>query len=69
MSIKLTKKSRKEFWDRHNGSGVVLLKTRDNEIQQFDFWLGMSGKFYVYNGKSVEISKYLNELKKEIQKD
>jgi hypothetical protein len=67
--INLTKKSQKEFWNRHNGSGIVLLKTRDNEIQQFDFWLGKSGKFYVYTGNSIEIIEYLNILKRDIQED
>jgi hypothetical protein len=65
MSISLTKKSKIEIFNRHNGTGAIVLKTKDNEIVQFDIWLGMNGKFYANPNNPDDLMVYLDRLKKE----
>jgi hypothetical protein len=64
MKYELTKKSKRELYDSGIGTGVVYLHTKDNEFIAFEFGLAVSGKFIAGN---KEISKYLEDLKSEIE--
>lgn len=64
MKYKLTKKSKRELYNSHNGTGVAYIHTKDNEFIAFEFGLAVSGKFVAGN---KEISEYLEDLKSEIE--
>lgn len=47
--MKLTKSSKEKLYGQNNGTGVIFLKTRNNEIQIIEFYLGGNKKFYLIN--------------------
>ena len=65
-TYRLTKKSQKELYNSHVGKGIAYIHTKENEIVVFNFWLGVSGKFYTGENLTKELNEYLEDLKSEI---
>jgi len=53
--MKLTKKQSSEFYNRHEGSGTIIITINNNEICIADIHLGRDGKWY-------QGSRLLNEF-------
>jgi len=72
MKANLTKKSKEQLYNQHNGTGIIFVKTGNNEMQVIEFYLSWSKKFYVMNSAIVapiELTEKLQSLILEIEKD
>ena len=59
--IKLTKSSKDKLYNQHNGTGIMFIKLRNNEMQIIEFYLAQNKKFYVINNaiNATELIKAL----------
>lgn len=71
MKINLTKRSKEQLYNQHNGTGIIFVKTKNNEMQIIEFYLSWSKKFYVLNDvlAPVELSERLQNLISEIEEE
>jgi len=63
--MKLTKKQSNKFYNRHEGSGTIIITINDNEICIADIHLGRNGKWY--QGIRL-LSEFLEEKSKQIRR-
>lgn len=47
--LNLTKASKEQLYNQHNGTGIIFLKTMNRELQIVEFYLGKNKKFYITN--------------------
>ena len=64
--MKLTKKQREEFYNRHKGSGTIILTISNNEICIADIHLGKNGEWY--QGSRL-LSEFLKEKSGQVNDD
>ena len=69
MKIRLTEKSRKQLYEQSNGTGIIFLKTRNNEMQIIEIYLDRNRKFRVANSKGTKLDEFLLELISEIDEE
>ena len=69
--MKLTEKSKKQLYNQHNGTGIIFLKLRNNEMQIIEFYLGKNKKFYLINNAipSIELTEALYGIIPEIEEE
>jgi len=69
--IKLTEKSKKRLYNQHNGTGIIFLKLRNNEMLILEFYLAQNKKFYLINNAipAIELTKSLYGIIPEIEKE
>lgn len=60
--MRLTKKSKEDFFKRYNGYGVVFIRTGDKEITEIEIYRDRKGRFRTING--TLLTERLNELEK-----
>ena len=67
--MKLTKLSKDKLYKQHNGTGIIFLKIRNNEMQIIEFCLGKNKKFYLINNAipATELTKALYGIIPEIE--
>jgi len=66
--MRLTKKSKNILLGQFNGTGVIFIKTRENEYQILEFWLGKNNKFYT-GFPPKELTEFLYGVIPEIEKE
>ena len=68
---RLTKKSKEELYKQFNGTGIIFMKTRNNETQIIEFYLGKNNKFYVLNNAipATELTEALYGIIPEIESE
>ena len=69
--MKLTKASKEKLYNQFNGTGIMFIKTQNNEIQIIEFYLGKNKKFYVINNTipATELTKALYGIIPEIENE
>jgi hypothetical protein len=69
--LKLTKASKEQLYNQHNGTGVVFLKTGNKKMYTIEFYLGRNKKFYLINNAvpAIELTKALNDSIPEIEEE
>jgi len=66
--MKLTKESKDRLLSQFNGTGVIFMKTRENEYQILEFWLGKNDKFYT-GFSPKELTEFLYGIIPEIERE
>ena len=66
--MRLTKKSKDRLLSQFNGTGAIFIKTRENEYQILEFWLGKNNKFYT-GFPPKELTEFLYGVIPEIEKE
>jgi len=66
--VKLTKESKSKLLNQFNGTGVIFIKTRENEYQILEFWLGKNNKFYT-GFPPEELTEFLYGVIPEIERE
>ncbi len=71
MKINLTKKSKEQLYTQHNGTGIIFIKTGNNEMRIIKFYLSWSKKFYILNDviAPTELTERLQDLISEIKEE
>lgn len=67
--MKLTKESKSRLLNQFCGTGVIFMKTRENEYQILEFWLGKDNKFYTGGFPPKELTEFLYGIIPEIEKE
>ena len=68
--LKLTQKSDELLHKQFNATGVVFIKSGDNEITSFEFYRGRNGKLYLTDAmKPITVKVELGGLSKHISED
>ena len=65
--MRLTKKTKEDFFRRYNGYGVVFIKTGDKEVTEIEIYRDRKGRFRTING--TLLTDRLNELEKTIMEE
>ncbi len=67
--MKLTKASKEKLYNQHNGTGIMFIKLRNNEMQIIEFYLAINKKFYIINNavNATELTKALYGIIPEIE--
>ena len=58
--MRLTKKTKEDFFRRYNGYGMVFIKTGDKEVTEIEIYRDRTGKLRTING--TLLTERLNEL-------
>jgi len=65
--MRLTKKSKEDFYNKYNGYGGVFIKTGNKEITEIEIYRDRKGRFRTING--TLLTERLNELALEIEEE
>lgn len=65
--MRLTKKSKEDFYNKYNGYGAIFIKTGDKEVTEIEIYRDRKGRFRTING--TLLTDRLNELEKTIMEE
>ena len=69
--MELAKKSKEQLYNQHKGTGILFIKTEEDEIVIIEFFYSeIDNRFYLINDnpKGTKLSSILNDIKKDLKR-